>query len=300
MKFIRKFLNVIKSGIAGVWKNKSMGLASVVSIAALLVILGLVLIAALSMNVILDDVQTRVDEIEIYLDDTLDERTVGDIQKNLEARPGVSEIRFKSKEDALNEMKEVWGEDAYILEGIEMDNPLERSLVVSVKDIEASDQIVEYAKNIYGITNVIYFQDTVNKILSITKYVRVGGLFVVFILIIISILVISNTVKLTVMARKREIEIMKYVGASNGMISGPFIIEGVVFGLLGAGLGYVITHYSYGFIYDIFNDRLHNLLSSYLIKPGQLTYDLLIIFATLGVVVGTVGSVFSLKKYLKV
>lgn len=300
MKFIRKFLNVIKSGITGVWKNKSMGLASVVSIAALLVILGLVLIAALSMNVILDDVQTRVDEIEIYLDDTLDERTIGDIQKNLEARPGVSEIRFKSKEDALNEMKEVWGEDAYILEGIEMDNPLERSLVVSVKDIEASDQIVEYAKNIYGITNVIYFQDTVNKILSITKYVRVGGLFVVFILIIISILVISNTVKLTVMARKREIEIMKYVGASNGMISGPFIIEGVVFGLLGAGLGYVITHYSYGFIYDIFNDRLHNLLSSYLIKPGQLTYDLLIIFATLGVVVGTVGSVFSLKKYLKV
>lgn len=177
---------------------------------------------------------------------------------------------------------------------------MERSFVVSVENIEDSHKIVEFAKNLDGVSNVVYYQDAVDKLVKIANYVRVGGLIVTIILIVISILVISNTVKLTVLARRREIEVMKYVGASNGMISGPFIIEGVIFGLIGAVLAFLVTNYSYQLVYNRFNERIYTLISSYLIEPKFLRTDLLIIFCTLGVVIGTVGSVFSLKKYLKV
>lgn len=300
MKKIRKFLTVIKTGISGVWKNKSMGLASIISISAVSIILGIVLIAALTMNVLLKDVQKKVDEIEIYIKDEVTEERIKEIGDSLEAQEGIKDIKFKTKDAALEEMKKVWGEDAYILEGLEQDNPLERSFVVSVKNIEDSHRIVEFGKSLDGVSNVVYYQDAVDKLVKIANYVRVGGLIVTLILIVISILVISNTVKLTVLARRREIEVMKYVGASNGMISGPFIIEGVIFGLIGAILAFVLTNYSYQFVYSRFNERVYTLISSYLIEPKFLRTDLLIIFCTLGVVIGTVGSVFSLKKYLRV
>lgn len=300
MKKIRKFFTVIKTGIIGVWKNKSMGLASIISIAAVSVILGIVLIAALTMNVLLSDIQTKVDEVEIYVKDELTDERIEEIRNELSSLAGIKEIRYKNKEDALEEMKKVWGEDAYILEGLETDNPLERSFLVSVENIEDSHGIVEHGKTIDGVSNVVYYQDAVDKLIKIANYVRVGGLIVVLILIVISILVISNTVKLTVIARKREIEVMKYVGASNGMISGPFMIEGIIFGLIGALVAFLVISYSYIFVYNRFNERIYTLISSNLISPPVLRTDLLIIFCTLGVVIGTVGSVFSVKKYLRV
>ncbi|MDO5718839.1 MAG: permease-like cell division protein FtsX [Tissierellia bacterium] len=300
MKRFRIFKNIIKSGFAGVWKNKSMGFASIISIAAVSIILGIVLIAALTMNILLADIQTRVDEIEIYIKDEVSEDQAKKIGEDIKEHSSIKEMRFKSKDTALEEMKKVWGDDAYILEGLETDNPLERSYLISVENLEDSHDLVEYAKTLDGVSNVVYYQDAVNKLISIANYVRVGGLIVILVLIVISILVISNTVKLTVLARRREIEVMKYVGASNGMISGPFIIEGIIFGLIGALLAFLITFYSYIFLYHRFNDKIYTLISSYLIEPARLQHDLLIIFCTLGVVIGTVGSVFSLKKYLRV
>ena len=300
MIFLRKLLFSIKSGIVGVWKNKSMGFASIISIAAVSVILGIVLISALSMNVILKDVQSKVDEIEVYVKDDLSDEDCKNIGEELKALDGVVDIRFKSKEDALHEMKKVWGEDAYILEGLEQDNPLERSYVISVDTIESSHSIYEKAKAFNGVSNVIYYQDAVDKLVKIADYVRVGGLVITVVLIIISILVISNTVKLTVLARKREIEVMKYVGASNSMISLPFMIEGIIFGLMGALLAYLLTFYTYKIVYNNFNEKIYSIISSNMISPNFLKFDILVIYAMLGIVIGTVGSVFSLKKYLRV
>ncbi|MDO5690211.1 MAG: permease-like cell division protein FtsX [Tissierellia bacterium] len=300
MKKLRVFFTIIKTGIAGVWKNKSMGFASIISIAAVSIILGIVLIAALTMNLTLTEIQTRVDEVEIYVRDDVPDDRIQEIQAQLQTQPGIQSLQFKTKEDALEEMRKVWGEDAYILEGLEQDNPLERSFLVSVEKIEDSHGIVEFARGLDGVTNIIYFQDAVDRLVSITDYVRLGGLVVILILIVISILVISNTVKLTVLARKKEIEVMKYVGASNGMISGPFIIEGMIFGLMGAALAFLVTYFSYIYIYNRFNDQVYAMISSYLIEPIRLREDLIIIFSTLGIVIGTVGSVFSLKRYLRV
>lgn len=297
---IRKFLNVVKTGLHGVWKNKSMGLASIISIAAVSIILGIVLIVALSMNNVLLDMQEKINQIEVYIKDEVPEEDAMAIHKKLLGLKGVKEAEYKSKEKALEEMKEEWGEDAYILEGLENDNPLERSVLVSVEDISYSEEIVNFAKGLDGVNKALNHQDAVNKLLTISKYVKIGGFSVVVVLIIISILVISNTVKLTVIARRREIEVMKYVGATNSMVSGPFIIEGIAFGLIGAVLAFIIVYYSYSVFYLRFSERLIRLLSSQLIEPSLIKSDLLIIFSTLGLGIGTVGSVFSLKKYLRV
>ncbi len=299
MKKIRIFFNILFQGIKGVWKNKAMGFASVISTAAVLIILGVVLVTALSVNVVLVDLKTKVDEIEVYLSDGLNDQQIVGIEENIKLRPGVRDTMYKNKEDALAEMKEIWGEESYILEGLEDDNPLERSIVVSVDDIQFSNAIVQYSKEVDGVTNVIYYQDAVNRLIKISDYVRLGGLIAASILVIIAVLVISNTVKLTVMSRKKEIEIMRYLGATNSMISGPFIIEGMLFGILGTFLAFIITYISYVYIYNNWGERLFSLISSHMIEPMYLRNDLFIIFCTLGIVIGTVGSVFSVKKYLK-
>src|SRR5699024_7432786 len=117
-----------------------------------------------------------------------------------------------------------------------------RSFVVNVRDIKNSDGIVKEAKSLDGVTTVTYYQDTINKLINLSKYIKYGGLLVSAILLVISIIVISNTVKLTVESRKDEIQIMKYLGSSDAMITTPFIIEGIIFGLIGSFIAYMLIY----------------------------------------------------------
>lgn len=300
MKTIRKILVTIKSGFVNAWTHKSNGFASILSIAAVSIIMGIVIIVSLSANVIVQDVQSRVDEIEIYISDDIDEKRIDDLEKEIGKIDGVENIQYKDKEDALEIMKEAWGEDAYLLEGLEKDNPLERSFVVNVRDIENSDGIVKEVKSLAGVSTVTYYQDTINKLINLSQYIKYGGLFVSAVLLIISIIVISNTVKLTVESRKDEIQIMKYLGSSDAMITTPFIIEGIIFGLIGSLLAYMVIYCGYGYAYGRFNEKLYQVISTYMINPDILKINLLIIFLMLGIVIGTIGSLFSTKKHLKV
>lgn len=300
MKIIRKILATIKSGFVNAWTHKSNGLASILSIAAVSIMIGIVIIISLSVNILLEDVQSRVDEIEIYIEDDMTDEDIRELAHMLESRPEVSQIEFKDKEKALALMKDFWGADAYLLEGLEQDNPLERSFVVNVEDIENSDDLVEFAESVDGVSTVVYYQDTINRLVSLSKYVRLAGLIISLVLLIISIMIISNTVKLTVQTRSDEIQVMTYLGASDARITIPYIIEGIIFGLIGSLVSYVIVYYGYEYLYNRFNDKLYQLISSYMINPQILEGNLLVIFAMLGIVIGTVGSIFSAKRYLKV
>lgn len=300
MKRLRKILVTLKAGFKNSWVHKSNGLASVLSIAAVSIIMGIVIIASLSANIIVQDVQSRVDEIEIYIADDLDQARILQIEEELKNFKGVDTVKFKDKEEALEIMKESWGDEAYLLEGLEEDNPLERSFVISVGDIENSDAIVDHAGSLEGVSTITYYQETIDKLVNLSQYIKYGGLIVSIVLLVISIVVISNTVKLTVETRKEEIQIMKYLGSSDAMITTPFIIEGIIFGLIGSFLAYVIIYYGYGYVYSSFNERLYQLIATYMINPSILKWNLLLIFLMLGIVIGTTGSVFSAKKHLKV
>lgn len=298
MKF-RLIKNVIKQGFQGMWRNKGMGLASVTSITAVLIILGLVFILILSLNNIVVDTKDKFDEIQIFLEDTTEDEQIELIKSKIENQEGVSSVIFQSKDEALEKMKKEWGEEAYLLEGLET-NPLPNTIIVKLKDIEYADSIAEKIKDLEGIEEIQYNQDIIEKLVLVANYVKTGGMLVVSILIFISVFIISNTIKLTVTARKREINIMKYVGATNGYIKGPFIIEGVLFGLIGAMLSLAVVYYGYDYFFNTVSDKLYVLFTIYLVPPKVLLKDISTIFVTIGAGIGALGSLVSLKKFLNV
>jgi len=291
--------NIIKQGFKGVWRNKGMGLASITSITAVLLILGIVLILILSLNNTVMDTREKFDEVQIFLEDEITRTQLQEIEKKAKETDKILYVIFKSKDEALEEMKEGWGEEGYLLDGLE-ENPLPHTLILKLKDIEYAEDVVKSIENLDGIEEVQYNYDIIEKLVVFTNYIRTGGLIIVLILILVSIFIISNTIKLTVTARKREINIMKYVGATNGYIRGPFVIEGVVFGLIGAIISILAVNYGYNYFFNAANDKLYVLFTVYLVPPKALMQDISIIFIAIGAGIGALGSLVSMKRFLNV
>ena len=191
------------------------------------------------------------------------------------------------------------GDEGYLLEGLE-ENPLPHTLILKLKDIEYAEDVVKSIENLEGIEEIQYNYDIMEKLVLFTNYIRTGGLAIVLILILVSIFIISNTIKLTVTARKREINIMKYVGATNGYIRGPFVIEGVVFGLIGAIISILAVNYGYNYFFNAASDKLYVLFTVYLVPPKALMQDIVIIFTAIGAGIGALGSLVSMKRFLNV
>lgn len=296
---LRVIRNIIKQGFQGMWRNRGMGIASVSSISAVLMILGIVLILILSINNVVIETKSQFDEIQIYLDDEVSPEEINEIEKIMKEDEGVVSFVFESREQALENMKLDWEEDGYLLEGLET-NPLPNSYVIKLKDIEYADIVVDKIKDMAGIEDVRYYKDVIDRLMSFAKYIRVGGTVIIGALILVSIFIISNTIKITLASREREINIMKYVGATNGYIRGPFIIEGILFGLIGALISILLINYGYEYFFESLNDKLYAILTVYLVPPASLFKDISIIFTSIGVGIGALGSIVSLKRYLKV
>ena len=180
-----------------------MGLASVTSISAVLMILGLVLILILSINNVVLDTKLKFDEIEVFLVDDLGSGTLDEIETEVKDHPGVISIMFRSKEQALEIMKEEWAEEAYLLEGLE-ENPLPDSYIIKVNDIELAENLVNAIKTLDGIEEVKYYKDVIDKLLIFAGYIRAGGIVIIGILVFVSVFIISNTIKKIGRASCRE------------------------------------------------------------------------------------------------
>lgn len=282
------------------WRNRGMGLASISSISAVLMILGLVLILVLSINNVVIDTKAKFDEIEVYLDDDLTNEQLEAIEDSVRSNDGVISIMWQSKEEALLQMKEDWADEAYILEGIELDNPLPNSYIIKLKDVEYADRVVNKLKSLEGIEEVKYYKDIIEKLMIFANYIRFGGIVIIGVLVFVSVFIISNTIKLTVTSRKREINIMKYVGATNDYIRGPFIIEGILFGFIGAAISILIIYYGYDYFFESANEKLYTLFKIFLVPPTMIFKDIAIIFSAIGVGIGALGSLVSLKRFLNV
>ncbi|WP_236914785.1 permease-like cell division protein FtsX [Clostridium sp. Cult2] len=289
--------NIIKQGFQGMWRNRGMGLASVSSITAVLVILGLVLIMILSINNVVIDTKNKFDEVEIFLEDDITDEQLNRVENEAKSIQGVLSVIYQSKEQALEIMKEQWEDEAYLLEGLET-NPLPNTIIVQLKDIEYADSVVDKIEGLQGVEKIKYNKDIIEKLILFANYVRGGGLIITGILVFVSIFIISNTIKITVTARRREIDIMKYVGATNGYIRGPFIIEGLLFGLIGAIISILVVNYGYGYFFNKASDKLYVLFTVYLVPPKVLIKDVSIIFIAMGAGIGALGSLVSLKRFL--
>lgn len=292
--------NIFKQGFQGMWRNRGMGIASVTSISAVLMILGIILIMILSINNFVADTTTKFDEITVFLEDDIDDGAMTKIEDAIKVNEGIVSIIFESKDQALDKFKQDWGDEAYLLDGLEKNNPLPNSYIVKVEEIVYAENLVSSLNDLDGVEKVKYDKDVIDKLMLVADYIRVGGFIVIAILVFVSIFLISNTIKLTVTSRRREINIMKYVGATNNYIRGPFVLEGILFGLLGAIVSIVIVYYGYEYFFDVVNEKLYSLFSVFLLAPTMIFTDIAIIFSAIGIGIGALGSIVSMKRFLNV
>lgn len=287
----------IKQGFIQIFRNKGMSLASIFSILAMLMILGIFFLIAVNLNLFTEVVKQDYDQVEVFLLDDTTQEQAQNIMNEMEGYEGVSDVVYRSKDEALEIMKERWGESGYLLDSLG-DNPLPASVLISVESIESAQSVSEYAGTLEGVEDVQFYQETVDKLTQITNFLQIGALIVMAFLIVVSVVVVSNTVKLTVFARAREIRIMKYVGATNWFIRGPFISEGIIIGILAALVSTGLITLLYDRIVAGIGVEVMAIVSCPLIPVGYMAGNMLIIFIALGVSIGAWGSIISMRKFL--
>lgn len=301
MRFIRQFTNNIREAFQGIARNKGMSLLSIISTMAVLVLFGVVLLLVLNMTGLVNETEKKVDKVVVYLTETATEENVQEIISAAEATGYVKDASFTSKEQAWEEFAKnlELSNDSYFLDGMD-ENPLPASITLQLSSIEEAKTVAQSVQSMEGVYQVDYLNELIGKIVQLNDWVRVLGVIVVTILIIIAVVLIYNTVKSTISNRSHEIQIMKYIGASNGYIRRPLLIEGLVFGLVAGAIALALVYFGYKGIYGLFDERLNILMGMKLIQPRLILKDMAIIFVCIGVGVGLLGSSLSLGRYLDV
>ncbi len=294
---MKSFFYTLKQAFLQVVRNKTMALTSLFSITAMLLILGMFFILAVNINLMTESMKQQFDMIEIYLLDETPEEDIQGMMQELNGLDTVAEVQFLSEDDAMEEMQNRWGENAYLLDGLPS-NPLPRSIRVTMRDVADVESVVQYAEKFSGVEDIKDSQTEVNKILKITDGIQVGALVIIVFLIIVSIIVVANTVKLTVLARGREISIMKYVGATNWFIRGPFLAEGIIIGIIAAAISSGLISLLYRWLTYSFSQQILVLFSTGLVPMKFMSMNLIVIFMSLGIGIGAVGSIISMRKFL--
>ena len=294
---IRSLMYSVKQAFIQISRNMTMTISSLFSITAMLLILGMFFILAVNVNLLTVSAKEHFDLVEIYLLDEATDDEVKIISNKIENLSYVDDIEYLDKDDAMDEMSNRWGNNSYLLDGL-TSNPLPRSIRVHLKDIKDSQKLVDYVKEFKGIEDIKYSESEVKKILKITDGIQIGALVIIIFLIFVSVIVVSNTIKLTVLARGREISIMKYVGATNWFIRGPFLVEGIIIGIIAALISAGVVRGLYTIIENHFSDAVLVILSTNMVPASFMTYNLLIIFLSLGVSIGSIGSLISMRRFL--
>ncbi|MFQ7473330.1 MAG: permease-like cell division protein FtsX [Anaerovoracaceae bacterium] len=294
---IKRFFYTLKQALLQVIRNRAMSVASVFAITAMLMILSIFFIVVININTAAQAIQQDYDSIEIFLLDETTKEQADEIINDIKKEKGVDDAYYKSKETALSDFKVRWGENGYLLNSL-VDNPLPNSVVIMIGDLEQGDSIAEKAGTYEGIEDVKYYKDTVDKLLKATKFIQIAAIIVMIFLIIVSVVVVSNTIKLTVFNRSKEISIMKYVGATNWFIRGPFLAEGIIIGIISAGISLGCSVLLYKKAIDVIGDQIFSVLSMPMVPVGFLAYNFTWIFLALGISIGACGSIISMRKFL--
>ncbi|MDF2718931.1 MAG: cell division protein FtsX [Paenibacillus sp.] len=303
---ISTFARHIREGGKNVVRNGWMTFASISAISISLFVLGIFLLLALNVNRLADQIESQV-EIRVYLEVNTSEQQRNTVQRDIAAIAEVSKVTFVSKADGLVILREKMGaEGKELLEGFDGDNnPLNDSFTVEVSDPRLVGQVAEQIKAIDTRNNppliykINYGKGTVETLFKITDIVRNVGLVFVLLLALTAMFLISNTIKITIVARRREIGIMKLVGATNGFIRWPFFIEGALLGLIGSAIPVVVLLWGYAEFLKYMQVPLGLMLIK-LIPLHELILIVPVLLLGIGVMIGVWGSLLSVRKFMKV
>ncbi len=287
----------ISQGVKGLTSNSLMTLASIGTVVASLIIFGFFLLFGMNLASVGEQVKEQC-EITVYMPREMERDDVRSIGSQLEELEYVKEVRLYSKEERYQKnLVGVYSEQADVIEILEKDNPLRDSYILTLTDVKKAEVVADAAAQVEGVEAVTNRQDIINQVLSITSTVKHVSAWLLIVLAIISIFIISNTIKLGMFSRRKEINIMKFVGATNWFIRWPFIIEGMILGAIGAGIASAVIIFGY----DSFLPGLQKFMGDIaVIKISEISTTIIASFMTMGIVIGMVGSAMSIRKHLHV
>lgn len=299
MKPFRILINNIADGFKSVFRNFSLSLASISCITITLILVGVSIILSENVNKFTDDIEKDV-TIVVYIDKDATEEEKEGIKISINLLSNIESIEFLSKEDIRKDMATESDELGTILQGYdEATNPLLDEYLVKVKDTEKIGETANSIKEISKVNTVKYGEGMVEELVKIFDVIKKITIIIVVGLVVVTAFLISNTIKITINNRKRQIEIMRLVGASNSYIKLPFFFEGIILGFLGSIIPIFLTCYGYIFLYQKMDGILFTEVIT-LVNPDEVLFTLSLILMGIGVVVGALGSYRAVRRYLKI
>ncbi len=299
MKGLRIIFRNIRDGFKSVGRNLSLSLASISCITITLLIVAIALIV--SYNV--ESVTKRVKQdftIVTFIDNAASKEQIDNLTERIKKLDNIDNITHQTKKEIASEMKDTSDSLSAIIDTwTDETNPLYDTLLVKVKDTQKISNTAKEIRKLNLVKDVKYGQGMVESLLSVFSVVEKGILITMVALVLVTLFLITNTIKITIFSRKREIEIMRLVGASNFSIKQPFVIEGFVLGFLGAIIPMCLTIYGYSVLYGHFNGQLFSPFIK-LVSAEPFVYIVSLALLVLGVVVGMFGSYNAVRKYLKI
>lgn len=289
---------LIKEGYDNLRKHGSKTFSTMLIICATMLVLGIFIILFQNVNKNVETV--RVEQgLQAFIEDTKTEDEIDYMQDELKQIDGVKEVKYIDKDMAYEDAKATFKDQEYFLEGLDKVNIFPASFVVKFENINQSEAVKTAVEKVDGIYKVKYNESTIQAVISLSKIANIFLLGVGTVLLVVSIFIISNTIKLAVYSNKREIFIMRYIGATNKFIRTPFVVEGAIMGIVSAILSFIVISIAYVVLYA----RIPKVGSSMgvfgFLPYTTLWYQVLIVYLVLGLFIGIFGSAISIKRYLK-
>ena len=285
----------IVDALKSIKRNITVSFAAMLTVLVTFFVLGTFTLVGLNFNKTIEDVADKI-EIKVYLQDDIKLVNQREVEIKLAEQEGVKAVTYESKDEAFTKLKKDLEGNSGMLEGYSLENnPLASSYIVTLEDASYAGDVSKAVEDMTGVESITNQQELIEKISNVVDFVQILGIVLFFVFIGVSIFLIMNTIKLAVYSRRREVGIMKFVGATDWFIRWPFVIEGMIIGAVGSLLATAILYFIYR---GVFGFIASNLLIANLVPVSFVLTTLLGGFLLGGIVVGAIGSIAALRKFL--
>lgn len=296
------FRYLLKEGVCNLWKNRVMSLTSIGVLTTCLLIVGAAYLITINVTSMVKYVESQ-SEMSVFMVRDADEATVQAAKAAIERNDAIASVEYISKAEGFAHMQESMGDAGSLVEDIRELNPIPDTFNVKIKDIEQTAEIKDQLAEIAGVETVTASVEVADTLTSVQNIATTLGGVIILALGIISLVIISNTIRATIFTRRKEINIMKFVGATNSFIRIPFLVEGFMLGLISAGISFFAIWGGYSYLLgEIAQDATSFLQSVFanIIPFEELAANMAMFFGLTGTVLGTLGSAISIRNHVKV
>lgn len=294
---IRTFFRHLLESLKSLKRNGLMTIASATAVTISLTLLGIFLALIMNATKLAEDIENNVD-VSVLVDIGTTQEDIDKLKEELENLPNVKSVSFSSKDEELKKLEDSMGSVWSVFEGDS--NPLYDNFIVKAKDPQTIKAVAKAAGKLKNVHRADYGGAPSDKILKITQGMRTWGLGAAVLLVFVAIFLISNTIRITIMSRQREIQIMRLVGAKNGYIRWPFFLEGAWIGIIGSIIPCVIIFFGYRSAFRVLNQPQILGSSYHLLPPSTFTIQICGVLVLIGILIGALGSVISMRRFLKI